>query len=313
MSEAQAAHSESVILEVAINGSTKPERNPHVPLTPDAIRADAARCLDGGASIIHAHNHDIGLVGAVAADAYVEAWKPLVEQRPDLLWYPTLVSAKTIEEKYAHYDLITAAVPTRMGVVDPGSTNLGQYGDDGYPTGGTYVNSYADIRYAFDCCRRLGLGPSLAIYEPGFMQTVLAYHHGGLLPAGSMVKFYFGGEWGMRATSRGVTFGLPPTKNALLAYLDMVGDTGLPWSVSVWGGDVMQTPVARLALELGGHLHIGLEEHFDPARKPTNLELLEEAVALCTAIGRPIASCTQTASMLGLPDAVPVTSSTRHR
>ena len=47
---------ESVIIEVAINGSTKPERNPHVPLTPDAIRADALRCLDAGASVIHAHN-----------------------------------------------------------------------------------------------------------------------------------------------------------------------------------------------------------------------------------------------------------------
>ena len=42
---------ESVIIEVAINGSTKPERNPHVPLTPEAIRVDANRCLDAGASV----------------------------------------------------------------------------------------------------------------------------------------------------------------------------------------------------------------------------------------------------------------------
>ena len=313
MSEAKAARRDEVIIEVAINGSTKPERNPHVPLTPEAIRADAARCFDAGASIIHAHNHDFTLSGAAGADAYLAAWKPLLEERPDVLWYPTLASGKTIEEKYAHFDFIAAATPTRMGVVDPGSTNLGQYGPDGYPDGGAYVNTYADIRYAFETCRRLGLGPSIAIYEPGFMQTVLAYHHAGLLPAGSLVKFYFGGEWGMRATSRGVTFGLPPTKHALLAYVDMIGDTGLPWSASVWGGDVMQTPVARLALELGGHLHVGLEEHFDPIRKPTNVELLEEAVALCAEVGRPIATCAQTAVMLGLPDPVPVTASTHHR
>jgi uncharacterized protein (DUF849 family) len=190
-----------------------------------------------------------------------------------------------------------------MGVVDPGSTNLGFYGEDGYPAGGGYVNAYDDIRFAFDTCRRLDMGPSIAIYEPGFLQTVLAYHHSGLLPEGSMVKLYFGGEWGMRAVSRGVTFGLPPTKHALLAYLDMIGDTGLPWSVSVWGGDVMQTPVAELALEHGGHLHIGLEEHFDPDRKPTNLELLDEAVALCASVGRPVASCREAATMLNLPAA----------
>ena len=116
-----------------------------------------------------------------------------------------------------------------------------------------------------------------------------------------MAKFYFGGEWGMSARSRGVTFGLPPTEHALLAYLDMIGDTGIPWSVSVWGGDLMQTPVARLALERGGHLHVGLEEHFDPARKPTNVELIDEAVALCNSVGRPVASCAQAAARLGLP------------
>ncbi len=42
--------------------------------------------------------------------------------------------------------------------------------------------------------------------------------------------------------SSGCTFGLPPTRNALLAYLDMLEGTGLPWSVSVWGGDLMTTP-----------------------------------------------------------------------
>jgi uncharacterized protein (DUF849 family) len=105
----------------------------------------------------------------------------------------------------------------------------------------------------------------------------------------------------MRATGRGVTFGLPPTRNALLAYLDMLEGTGLPWSVSVWGGDLMATPVARLALELGGHLHVGLEEHFDPDRKPTNLELVQEAVALAESVGRPIARQAETVAMLGLP------------
>jgi uncharacterized protein (DUF849 family) len=301
MSATQSVGSDLVIIEVAINGSTKPSRNPHVPLTPDAISADAVRCVDGGAAIIHAHNHDIALQGDEAATAYIDAWKQVLHVRPEVVWYPTLASGKTIVDKYAHYDAISAAVRTRMGVVDPGSTNLGYYGDDGYPAGGAYVNDYNDIRYAFDTCRRLGMGPSIAIYEPGFLQTVLAYHHAGLLPAGSMVKLYFGGEWGMRAVSRGVTFGLPPTEHALLAYLDMIGDTGLPWSVSVWGGDVMQTPVARLALERGGHLHIGLEEHFDPDRKPTNIELLDEAVALCAAVGRPVATCADAALMLGLP------------
>jgi uncharacterized protein (DUF849 family) len=174
-------------------------------------------------------------------------------------------------------------------VVDPGCTNLGKPDAEGLPIGRAYVNSYDDIRYAFALCEELGAGPSIAIYEPGFLRAVLAYHRAGRLPAGSFVKLYFGGDWGMSAEGRGVTFGLPPTKYALLAYLDMLEGTSLPWSVSVWGGDLMATPVARLAVELGGHLHVGLEEHFDPNRKPSNEELVREAVALCVQVGRPVA------------------------
>jgi uncharacterized protein (DUF849 family) len=289
-----------VVIEAAINGMTSTARNPHVPLTPEQIRADTFACVDAGATIIHAHNHDIALSGDAAAEAYLAAWRPILAERPDLLWYPTLSSAPGVDAKYAHYDPIAAAVPLRIGVVDPGSTNLGAPDADGLPAGGVYANSYTDIRTAFGLCERLGLGPALAIYEPGFLQCVLTYHRAGRLPAGSMVKLYFGGEWGMSARGRGVTFGLPPTANALLAYLDMLAGTDLPWSVSVWGGDLMATPVARLALELGGHLHVGLEEFYDPDRFPTNLELVHEAVALAAEVGRPIATIPEAAAVLGL-------------
>ena len=58
-----------VLIEAAINGTSTKDRNPHVPITPEEIRADAARCLDAGATIIHAHNHDIRLSGEPAARA----------------------------------------------------------------------------------------------------------------------------------------------------------------------------------------------------------------------------------------------------
>ena len=52
-----------VILEVAINGGVTPDRNPHVPLTDEAVIADSLACYDAGASIIHAHTYDIRLNG----------------------------------------------------------------------------------------------------------------------------------------------------------------------------------------------------------------------------------------------------------
>jgi 3-keto-5-aminohexanoate cleavage enzyme len=207
----------------------------------------------------------------------------------------------TIEDRFSHYPFIAAEVPMPIGVVDPGSTNLGYPGPDGLPKGFSYVNSYRDIAYAFALAEKLKFAPSLAIYEPGFLQTVLTWYRAGRLPQGTMAKLYFGGEWGLTARGRGVTFGLPPTKKALLAYLEMLEGTTIPWSVSVWGGDLLKTPIARMALELGGHLHVGIEEHFDPERAPTNLELLEEAKALCASVGRPLATFAQTIEILDLP------------
>lgn len=292
-----------VIIEAAINGVGGKGRSPKIPRSPDQITADALACLDAGAAIIHAHNRSLRLVGQAAVDEYVEAWEPVLAERPDALWYPTGVVADTTAERLEHHELLADLGLIRMAFVDPGSANTGWMGDDGLPTGGTYINTYDHIRAAFEVCERRRLAPAIAIYEPGWLSTTLTYQRAGRLPAGSMVKLYFGDEYGILGRSIGVSFGLPPTENALLAYLDMLDGSGLPWSVSVWGGDLMKTPVARLALERGGHLHVGLEEFADPDRQPTNVELVEEAVALCAEAGRPVADCTETARLLRVPPA----------
>ncbi len=70
--------------------------------------------------------------------------------------------------------------------------------------------------------------------------------------------------------------------------------------MSVPGGDVLRTPVARLAIEAGGHIKLGLEDQAGD-RQPSNEELVSEAVALAGAVGRPVASSQQAAEVLGLP------------
>ncbi len=290
-----------VIIEAAINGGSSKRRNPNVPREPSEIIEDTYRCLDAGASIIHAHNSDYQLTGQAAADDYLAAWRVILRERPGTLWYPTLCGGGDVHEVLEHIEIISHEVPLRIGVVDPGSTNLGRPDDDGLPIGVVYHNSYADIRTSFGFCQQHKLGPSLAIYEPGFLQTALAYFRAGRLPEGAMLKLYFGGPYGMFGKGPGVSFGLPPTENALAAYLDMIEGTGLPWSVSVWGGDLIETPIARLALERGGHLHVGLEEH-SGERTPTNETLVREAAALAQNVGRPIATPSETATLLTLPN-----------
>lgn len=279
----------AVIIEAAVNGGTPKARNPFVPRTPAEVAAAGLRCLAAGASIVHNHNDEPVIGGATGVHdpaPYAEAWRTILAERRDAILYPTMASGgprTTFDQRYAHIVALAEQGILRVGLVDPGSVNVGGLGADGLPVAieTPYLNSLADARRMFQTCARLGLAPSISIFEPGFLRVVLAYHGSGQLPSGSLVKLYFGG-------ARSV-FGLPPTLTSLEAYLAMLESTGLPWSVAVLGGDVVGSGLARLALERGGHVRVGLEDYAGP-RQPTNEELIAEAVALCEEVARPVAT-----------------------
>jgi uncharacterized protein (DUF849 family) len=284
-----------VIIEAAINGLTGPTVNPNVPVTPEQVAADALACFDAGASIVHHHADVFGVTADAAADRYLEAWRPVWAARPDALVYPT-VHVEQGAISYEHLGPLAAA-GVRVGLADPGSVNLGPTDDRGVPIGSfVYANSFDTLARAFELCAAGGLGPSLAIYEPGFLRTALAWWRAGRLPRGAMFKLYLSTERGYF----GAPFGLPPTRAALDAYLELLDGCDVPWAVSVVGGDVVASEVGRIALERGGHLHLGLE-FYGGDRTPTNVELVREAVALCDSVGRPVATCAQAAERLDLP------------
>ncbi len=291
------------IIEAAVNGLTTAQRNPHVPRTPDAIAEAALGCLQAGAAIVHTHTHSIDLPLSDSVRLYSEAWSAVLRERPEALLYPTQLLGRDMSERLAHLEPLIAGAGLRVGPVDPGCVNVTWADDDGLPVAhglGPYVNSIEDIHYAFQLCDRLALGPSIAIYEPTWLNHTLAFERAGRLPAGAMLKIYFGGPSGYFARGVGVSFGLPPTAKAFSAYLEMLEGSNSPWSVSVLGGDLLATPVARLALQAGGHLKLGLEDYAGPGT-PSNEELVTRAVELATGLGRPVASPTDAAQILGLP------------
>lgn len=285
-----------VIIECAINGVTSKAANPHVPVDPSEITADALACIEAGAAIVHNHIDRYGLSVEEAAERYLEAWRPVLAARPDALLYPTIHFGEGYSISYEHL-IPLAAAGMRVGLADPGSVNLGGIDADGIPAGNlVYSNSFQTISRAFEICHQAKLGPSLAIYEPGFLRTTLAWWRAGRLPQGAMIKLYFSTESGYL----GAPFGLPPTERALDAYLELLDGCDIPWAVSVVGGDLGASRVAALALERGGHLHLGLE-FYRGDRTPTNVELVTEAVSLCQRLGRAVATPDQAADILGLP------------
>ncbi|MBK6318647.1 MAG: 3-keto-5-aminohexanoate cleavage protein [Dehalococcoidia bacterium] len=291
--------SAAVIIEAAINGGTPKARNPNVPRTPAEVAEDGLRCFAAGAAIVHNHNDEPvvgGASGVHRPEPYIEAWRAILREKPDALLYPTMASGgphTTIEERYAHIPALARAAVCRIGLVDPGSVNVGPMDAAGLPAGaGTYLNTFSDANHMFETCAELGLAPSVSIFEPGFLRVALAYERAGRMPEGALIKLYFGAY----------NWGLPPTRPSLDAYVAMLEGTHLPWSVAVLGGDLLATPLAEYALELGGHLRVGLEDYGGPMQ-PSNVELIERAVALCQRKGRTVATAAEAAVLLAMPGA----------
>lgn len=280
-----------VVIEAALNGMTSSDRNPHVPRSVEEIVAAGLACLVAGASIIHNHNDEPNYGGATRhrAQPYLAAWRRLRQRQPGLILHPTMAGAtpdSTVEERFAHLVELHDAGLLPMATCETGTIALAFPGDsvDGAANSGppvcrpdTFGNPASDAEWILRWCREREVPVHISIFEPGHLRLVLAYHRTGLLPQ-AKIQLYLGGER--------MLFGLPANPTGLKAYLEMLQGTGLAWMVGVYGGDVAAAGVARLAIERGGHVRVGLEDHFAPPRTPRNEELVREAVELAHAGGR---------------------------
>ena len=284
------------VVEVALNGMMTREQNPHVPRTVDEIVADGLRCLDAGASVVHHHNDEPNFGGATrhCATPYLEAWRRLRAVRPGLLLHPTMAGAtadSTVEERFAHIVELHDAGLAPVATCDAGTLALA------FPAAGgvrslaeTFGNPAADVAWILRWCRERAVPVHISIFEPGFLRLILAHHQAGTLPAGVKIQLYLGGDR--------MLFGLPATPGGLAAFLDMLEGSGLAWMAAVYGGDVAASGIAALAVERGGHVRVGLEDHHAPPRLARNEELVAEVAALCRAAGRPPATVEEAASIL---------------
>ena len=121
----------------------------------------------------------------------------------------------TIEQRYGHIREIAEAGALTMGIVDPGSVNLGRFESDGAPSADEtiYLNSYADTRHMVDTCVALELPISFSIFDGSFMRTAVAYVRSGRIRHGGQIKIFFGSDF--------APFGIPAGEAGLLAA---VGD-----------------------------------------------------------------------------------------
>ncbi len=290
-----------LIIEISLNGQTPKSQNASVPYEEAEIVEQAVACMEAGAALVHNHTEEpiIGGSGKLDAEKYASAWRKLLAVRPDAILTPTMPVGQegvAVETRYAHVEKLAEQGLITQGLCDPGTFNYTFPGEDGtfLPSDYLYKNDTHDSIYYVETCRRLNIGLSISIFEPGFVKFIMAYVRAGKMPAGGMFKFYFAQE--------SLPFGLPPTEKALEAYLEMIEGSDIPWMVSAFGDDCVGCGIAEQAIKRGGHVQVGLEPLMGlTGRTPTNVELVEEVVALAKHHKRPIATPAEAAKILKLP------------
>ena len=293
------------IIEVALNGGVPKVFNPHVPRTPDEIVADALACIAAGAAIVHNHNDEPTIGGPPSHDPrpYERVWRAVLAEQPDALCYPTMRGwgpDTTIEQRYRHVVALAEAGVLGTTIVDLGPINVAPVDAAGLPepTDAMYLCTFGDIDYEFRTARDIGLPISLAVFEPGHLRAGLAYIQNGFAPPGSMIKLFFdSAPIGVAAR------GLPPTRSALGAYLDLLAGFDLPWMAAVTGAPALDPAFSRLVLEAGGHLSVGIERT-GRGGTPRNADLVAEAAQLCRDCGRPPLAPPEARAALGLRSAL---------
>lgn len=249
-----------VFLEVALNGPWSRSLQPRIPITVKELVADGVACARLGASIIHVHAYDPA-TGRQRDD--FETYRAVIEgirEQEDVIVYPTLPLSGSAdapepmppEERFRATRALAETGLIEWAVIDPGSATFTSYTDiaDDKP-GFLYSNPEADVRYGLALARQYGFHPSYAIYEPGFARlgAALAHRYPGVPKA--LYRFMF---------SDGFAFGYPPRTYALDSYLRLMRelDPDAPWMVG--GLQVNILPLVGAAIELGGHVRVGLED-----------------------------------------------------
>jgi 3-keto-5-aminohexanoate cleavage enzyme len=262
------------VLSCAVSGGMR-TGNPHQPTTRDEVIDAVLGAARAGASIAHIHaRSDDGEITQSAA-VYDEIRERVRAAGSDIVLNFTTGGALGMS-----FDERREALRggPEVASLNAGSLNFGPNGDI-YPNPRWFIDELADEMAE----RRIM--PEYECFELGMAITAAELSSAAPSP-------------GMMHMVLGVTGGAPASVELLCQFAALVPN-GTPWMATGIGRH--NFPIMAATLARGGHVRTGLEDVVWMARgryATSNAELVERAVALCKAVGRPVATPQQARELL---------------
>jgi 3-keto-5-aminohexanoate cleavage enzyme len=269
-----------LIITAAITGSrNRRDLSPAIPYTPEEIAQSAIECWNAGAAIAHIHvrEPDTGR-GTQDKELFRRVVEPL-RARTDLVL--CLTTSGIAGRNLAYEDrLVSLDLAPELASFDAGSINLG---------GGVFSNPPDFLEMAARKMRQAGVKPEIEVFDSGMITTALRLRDEGHLTDPLHFQFVLGTPWGAGADPR-----------TLLFLLDMIPEKAT-WSIIGIGKNHL--PMSTIALAMGGHIRVGLEDNIYYSRgvlARSNAQFVERIVRLSREYGRKVATPDETRGILGL-------------
>ena len=270
---------EKVIIAAAVVGAEVTRtQSPHVPYTPAEIAKAAVDAGRAGAAVVHLHARWPDGRASQEAAHFREIVDRIRSAGSDVVLQCSTGGAvgMSLDERLG--SLVEGA---EMGTLNLGTMN---FGDD------VFVNTRPDVVKVAARLREKGLVPECEVYDAGMLDTLRWLLDKGHLAAPYHVQFVLGVPGGMTGSERNLRFlveGLPEPTH---------------WSVAGIGR--FELPMAEVALALGGHVRVGLEDNLFVSKGVLargSDELVSLAVALAARARRAPATPDEARSILGIP------------
>lgn len=288
-----------IICSALSGGMHGKELNPALPETPEEQAAEARRCYDAGACMVHIHARDPDTGYARPARRtrdFVDVNRLIRAEAPDLIIDNTSGGGMglTLEERLSSLDANPEVSDIDMG---PFAVAL-QLKKREAPLSGRDQDEILNdvlpvtVHETEERARRMkdkGIKAVPALFHPGHWSMVHNLIDKGLIEP----PYTFGMMLGMISSSL-------PTPHA---FLSMLRDAPQPSTMFVMSVGKHDLPMSTMAILMGLHVTIGLETnlfHKKGEMADSNARFVERTIRIARELGREIATPAQARQMLGL-------------
>jgi 3-keto-5-aminohexanoate cleavage enzyme len=251
------------------------EQTPYLPYTPKLLGETARAVQEAGGSIIHVHCRNDDGTNTHSVERFAQAYKAIREQSDLIVQFSTGGAIGMTPDERAS----VLQLRPEMATLTCGSVN---FGDE------IFENSFPIMRGILERMHEYGVRPELEIFDKGHLANARRLVREGLLTLPQHVDFVLGVPGGLEASAENLC--------------DLVGDLDPECTWSVAGVGRAQLSMAMMAVAMGGHVRVGLEDniYYSKGRLARNEELVARVTRIAAEAGRPVATPAQAREILGL-------------